>query len=165
MSQIVSVKISDNSDKVKVLLQKQIGDALEAVGIQAEGYAKLELETKPRRVDTGLLRNSITHAVSGKPAAIKSYHSDPNHAVTAATKRAGTAGMPVDPPMEGHYSGTAPDDPVTKKAVYIGTNVKYAIYVHNGTRKMKANRFLKNAIIKNKDTLKAIFETYLKQAP
>lgn len=158
-------KIVDNTAEVLKLKREAVERALEAVGIQAEGYAKLELETKPRRVDTGLLRNSITHAVSGKPAAISSYQSDPNHAVTAATKRAGTAGKPVDPPQEGHYSGTAPDDPDDKKAVYIGTNVKYAIYVHNGTRKMRANRFLKNAITKNKDRLKAIFEDELKQAP
>jgi len=151
MSQVVSVKISDHSDKVKVLLQMQIGDALEAVGLEAEKFAKLELETKPRRIDTGLLRNSITHAVSGKPAAVSTYSAD-------KPKEDGKT-------ETGHYFGKAPDDPVTKKAVYIGTNVKYAIYVHNGTRKMKANRFLKNAIVKNKDTLKAIFETYLKQAP
>lgn len=145
-------KIVDNTAEVLKLKREAVERALEAVGIQAEGYAKLELETKPRRVDTGLLRNSITHAVSGKPAAISNYAAD------KPRKEGGEI-------ETGTYSGTAPDDPDDKKAVYIGTNVKYAIYVHNGTRKMKANRFLKNAIVKNKDTLKAIFETYLKQAP
>ena len=29
---------------------------------------------------------------------------------------------------------------------YIGTNVEYGIYVHEGTVKMQANRFLKNAV-------------------
>ena len=43
--------------------EKSIETALEACGLQAEGYAALELENSPRRVDTGLLRNSITHAI------------------------------------------------------------------------------------------------------
>ena len=150
MSEVASVKIIDNSDKIKVLLQGQIGDALEAVGIQAEGYAKLELENHPRRIDTGLLRNSITHAVSGEPAAVSSYHSN------STDKN----GKPIDV-QEGHYSGTAPKDSPIKRAVYIGTNVEYAVYVHNGTMKMKKNAFLKNAVTKHKDEYKAIFKTYL----
>lgn len=52
---------------------------------------------------------------------------------------------------------------VQDNAAYIGTNVEYAIYVHEGTRKMTANRFLKNAIVKNKDTFKAIAESELKK--
>ena len=37
----------------------------------------------------------------------------------------------------------------SEKAVYIGTNVEYGIYVHEGTRFMAANRFLKNACRRN----------------
>ena len=162
MGEVVSVKVTDNSKLVLKLLADQVEVALEAVGIKAEGYAKMELEKYPRRVDTGLLRNSITHAVSGKPAAISSYQSNDNHADTAATRRAGTAGKPVDPPKEGKYEGTAPQDPDTKKAVYIGTNVEYAVYVHNGTMRMKEkNPFLKNAVTKHKDEYKAIFKQHL----
>lgn len=47
-------------------------------------------------------------------------------------------------------------------AVYIGNSVKYAILVHNGTRRMKARRYLKNAVIKYKDEYKAIAEKLLK---
>ena len=36
--------------------------ALEAIGMAAETYAKLNLESNPRRIDTGNLRNSIGHA-------------------------------------------------------------------------------------------------------
>lgn len=36
--------------------------ALEAVGMAAETYAKLNLESNPRRIDTGNLRGSISHA-------------------------------------------------------------------------------------------------------
>ncbi len=45
---------------------------------------------------------------------------------------------------------TAPEE----DAVYIGTNVEYAIYVHEGTLKLRPNRFLKNAVIHNEDQIK-----------
>jgi HK97 gp10 family phage protein len=47
-----------------------------------------------------------------------------------------------------------------EKAVYIGTNVEYAIYVHEGTSRMEPNRFLKNAVARNKDQIK----DYIKKA-
>ncbi len=47
-----------------------------------------------------------------------------------------------------------------EKAVYIGTNVEYAIYVHEGTVNMEANRFLKNAVDRNQDQI----EKYIKDA-
>ena len=46
--------LSDLKDKKRV--------ALEAVGMAAETQAKLNLESNPRRIDTGNLRNSISHA-------------------------------------------------------------------------------------------------------
>jgi len=47
-----------------------------------------------------------------------------------------------------------------EKAVYVGTNVEYAIYVHEGTVNMEANRFLKNAVERNKDQI----DKYIKDA-
>lgn len=49
---------TDHSDEVKKALQEAIERALERCGSQAEGYAK---DLAP--VDTGQLRNSITHKV------------------------------------------------------------------------------------------------------
>ena len=60
----MTVRIIDNTDKIKDAMTDALERALEAVGIQAEGYAKLELENSPRRIDTGNLRNSITYQVS-----------------------------------------------------------------------------------------------------
>ena len=37
----------------------------------------------------------------------------------------------------------------SEKAVYVGTNVSYGIYVHEGTRRMDPNHFLKNAFERN----------------
>ena len=62
----IQVEIQDNSESFKSEFGEKLKTALEAVGLQAEGNAKLEIENMPRRVDTGLLRNSITHTVKGR---------------------------------------------------------------------------------------------------
>ena len=52
----IKVELTDNSPEVIAALKNAIGRALWAVGAAAEGHAK---EKAP--VDTGRLRNSITH--------------------------------------------------------------------------------------------------------
>lgn len=52
------IKITDNSSLVKDEMQMAVIRALEKCGLVAEGYAK-----KLCQVDTGNLRNSITHLV------------------------------------------------------------------------------------------------------
>lgn len=59
------VDIKDNSEAVKRDIAKAISNGLEAIGMTAETYAK---EDCP--VDTGRLRNSITHEVSDKEQAV-----------------------------------------------------------------------------------------------
>ena len=61
----VDVNITDNSGFFKNALPEQIAKALEAIGLTAEGYAKDECP-----VDTGRLRNSISHAVDDNAAYI-----------------------------------------------------------------------------------------------
>lgn len=59
------VEITDNSELVKEEFEAAVLRALEKCGLTAEGYAK-----KLCPVDTGNLRNSITHQVqSAEPAA------------------------------------------------------------------------------------------------
>lgn len=60
----------DNSDEVKQELDRKISAILEAVGIHIEGEAKDELENDPRRVDTGNLKNSISHVVDESDSAV-----------------------------------------------------------------------------------------------
>ena len=107
--------ITDHSDEVLQALAEQKEPALEAAGLQCEGYGMLELENPPRRIDTGNLRNSINHVLSGN------------------------------------------------EAVYIGTNVDYALYVHDGTSRMKPNRFMKNALYSHASEYIKIIEEYLKK--
>lgn len=51
---------------------------------------------------------------------------------------------------------------VDNNTVVVGTNVKYAIYVHQGTRKMAANRFLRNGLSNNREEYAEIWEKCLK---
>lgn len=77
------IVMQDNSADIIELVKKNKERALEAVGIQAEGDVKDEIEILKAK-DTGHLQQSIAHAV----------HDD---------------------------------------SVEVGTNVEYAVYVHEGT--------------------------------
>jgi phage gpG-like protein len=60
-------EVTDNSDEVLRLLQAAKARALEKIGLTAEGYA-----VKMCPVDSGRLKNSITHTVEGDDAYIGS---------------------------------------------------------------------------------------------
>ena len=53
---------SNNVEQLLSDLKDKKSVALEAVGMAAETYAKTNLESNPRRIDTGNLRGSISHA-------------------------------------------------------------------------------------------------------
>lgn len=63
----MKVDYKDYSKEVLAALEKGIKNSLEAIGLTAETYAK---EATP--VDTGRLRNSISHAVDGEAVYIGS---------------------------------------------------------------------------------------------
>lgn len=130
----MDIKITDNSREVIEGKNAAVRRFLEEAGLHLEGQAAKELENDPRRVDTGLLRNSITHALDGESTAIVEYHADKGDG-------------------HGRYVGTAPEEAKGHDAVYVGTNVEYAAYVHEGTRKMTPNRFILNAFERNKEQL------------
>ena len=137
-------KVIDHTQEFNRKLQEAIEIGMEAVGIQAEGEAKDELENDPRHIDTGHLRNSITHKVE----------------------------------VDGN-----------EISAIIGTNLSYAVYVHEGTGKykeggggrkepwvykddlgkwhvtsgMKPNRFLRNAMQHNEKELVEILEREIKK--
>lgn len=113
-----SISFKDNSPEFLKELSNRVDKILEAIGTHLEGEAKEELENSPRRIDTGLLRNSITHALSGEAPAISSYSGDKPSRYEKSQE------IP-----HGSYSGTAPTDPDNARAVYIGSNVEYAAYV------------------------------------
>ena len=57
--------MKDNTDEVLSALERAKKRGLEAIGLTAEGYAK-----KDTPVDTGRLRNSISHATDDEAAYI-----------------------------------------------------------------------------------------------
>ena len=161
----MQVKVTDNSAIFKKAKDEAVARALEAIGLTAERHAK---ERCP--VDTGLLRNSISHAVSGEAPAIKSYKAkygsnrykkgkNAGKRYSASSKNAGTVGV-------GFYSGKTPEEPNGKKAVYIGTNVEYAQKQETGNYKHTtgAAHFLRDAAATHGDEYKRIAEIQLKKA-
>ena len=160
----MEVKITDNSELFKKAKDEAIERALVAVGMTAERHAK---ERCP--VDTGLLRNSITYAISGEAPPIKSYRAtyganrytkgkNAGKRYSASSKNAGAVGV-------GYYKGTAPDDPPSQKGVYIGTNVEYAKKQEEGDYKHQsgASHFLRDAASTHGDEYKRIVERQLKK--
>lgn len=130
---------NDNRQEVLADLDKAIKTALYEVGLEAVTNI-ISISNFPR--DTGLLRNSITFAISGKSPAIKSYQDDKGDG-------------------SGSYTGTAPNDKVP--AVYIGTNVEYAKYVQFGTSNNKHPvDFMFAPLRANLGNYKKIIEKHLK---
>lgn len=54
-------------------------------------------------------------------------------------------------------------DPPTNKGVVVGTNKEYAIWVHEGTRKMRGRPFMKKAILNHKNSYKQVAIRILKE--
>lgn len=102
--------VADNTDQAIEQLDLAIARALEAVGIEAESDA-----ANLCPVDTGRLRNSITHTIDADG-----------------------------------------------KAAIVGTNVEYALYVHEGTSRRKGQPFLTDAVNQNADNYRDIFEEAMK---
>lgn len=135
----------DNTNEVLAAMSQNISRALEACGQQAEGYAKLNCP-----VDTGYLRNSITHALAGGSTSISSYQND------GYSRR---TGQPVAS-KTGSYSGSVGNG--DENAVYIGSNASYAAYTEYGTQRHAPQPFLKPAVADHVEEYKRIIETYLK---
>jgi len=134
----MEVKITDNSEVFKNAKDEAVQRALEAIGLTAERHAK---ERCP--VDTGRLRNSITHA-------------------TSQYKGQGTY---ADNQGNGFSDAYAQGEP-EKNAVYIGTNVEYAriqelsdSYHHASG----AAHFLRDAATTHGDEYRRIAEIQLKK--
>ena len=149
----MSIRTNDNTDEVIRRMKKAFERGLKACGMTAEAYAKDTLTDEVYSVDeskidyvlTGRLRNSITYAIGGKSANIKSYKAD----------KAGYKG--------GSYSGKAPEE--DKPYVAVGTNVKYAIGIEEGThRKKGAVHFLLKAASEHQEEYENLIKESMENA-
>lgn len=138
------VKMTDNTDELLKELEFLEEKALVTVGGEAEGDAKIEIESSPRRVDTGRLRNSITWATRTEHSEVDTNLEKPNDDASA------------DDGVNSSQAG--------EREVVIGTNVEYAAKVHEGDAKegLDPNRFLRNAIERNSEKYRGIIDDTLR---
>lgn len=132
----MSIKITDNSEEVKAAMQAAAIRALEKCGLTAEGYAK-----KLCPVDTGNLRNSVTHTVdSGEPTAYVGTNSEYGIYVEFGT---------------GKYAEVGGGRPTP----WVYQDAKGNWHRTDGS---KAQPFIKPAVANHKGTYKNIIENELK---
>ena len=145
--QVESLSFKDNSTLFFKELEKAAESALNAVGGQAVKYAVFKAPT-----DTGLLKNSLTYALDGEQPKKTKYKAD----------RPKTEGGKIE---RGSYDGAIPDEGHFKRAVYIGTNVPYAVYQEYGTSGMKkwSGPYLRPAATEHTAEYKAIIKEHLKK--
>lgn len=135
--------MQDNTEQAKKELDSKMKQLVEIIGGLAEGYAK---DLCP--VDTGLLRNSITHVDGEGKLKIRKYTDD-------AGKNSGQ-----------YPNGSFPQGAESSKyTAIIGTNVQYAPYQELGAPNigLKPQPFLRPAIENHKQEYKSLIEDMLKQ--
>lgn len=138
----------DNSSNADRRLQAAIERALEMAGGIVESAAK-EILTANKSVDTGLLRNSITHAIGGEYPAIDQYSNN-----AGGTSK---SGKKIEEKI-GTYDQPAPRDTGNERSVYIGTNVEYAPFVELGTSRSTAKPYLRPAVEQSKEKIRRAFQ-------
>lgn len=156
MAKMTEVKLTDYSPEVLKQMEEQVLLGLELIGQEAEGNAKGECP-----VDTGLLRNSIAHALAGEQPSIgKSYKGTNKKARTYKADKPDKNGVV----RSGTYTGKTPKKQ-GEHSVYIGSNVEYAVDVEfNATKKHDTGKahFLKDAATTHTDQYKEIMKLALK---
>lgn len=140
-----NIEYRDHTEEVLSALEAAIKRGNEAIGMTAEGHAKKKI-TAAGAVDTGRLRNSITYALAGEEAHVKSY-------------KANKGGKDRETYT---YDGTA--EGKKGSGVYIGTNVEYAVFVENGAQGRTAVHFLQDAATGHTDQYKKLMEDSMKNA-
>lgn len=133
-------ELTDNSKDVLNTLEEKINTALELCGLVAEGYA-----ARLCPVDTGRLRNSITHVTNKNSGMAKSFTYDVDAGKGKTISVTDTTILVAE-----------------ENQVTIGTNVEYAPYVEMGTVKTKAQPFLGPSITNHISQYEQIVEQTLK---
>lgn len=120
------MQLQDFSQEVLKQLNEACDKALYRIGLKGVEGAVNNITTPPNQaVDTGRLRASISFVAHGG----------------GESQNKGA--------QEADYITGTPDELCT----IIGTNVNYAVYVHEGTRKMQARPFLRDGINSVKDDM------------
>lgn len=165
----IKIEIQDNIDAFKREFEEKLKTALEAVGLQAEGNAKLEIANMPPRVDSGHLRDSITHKVKQDENAVyignNTYYAIYVHEGTGKYATEGSTGDGWWVYVKGSTSskisahGKRYTEAQARRVVAYLRSKGLDAHMTQG---MKPNRFLTNAMEKHRDEYKKIIETILK---
>lgn len=145
-------------------LDAKIYTALEACGLQAERYAKLKCP-----VDTGRLRNSITHVVSGSPARTHSYTVSYRSKYDKASYDEKGKRKKVDAAVlsENTRYENIPATPKKPYTMWLGTNVQYGNIIETGAIVRGKHRpprpYIKPALSEHASIYKAIILAYLRR--
>lgn len=147
----IDIKLIDNSGEILRHFERNLAAGLEAIGLQAERYAK---EGAP--VDTGRLRNSITHTTAQNAGQSYSYS---YRAVSKTENPTKEMLKQTNTDKETHRSGAKPNE------VYVGTNVEYAAAQETNdyySHTVGGAHFLKNAAANHGDVYEKILKKQLK---
>ena len=164
----IKIDIQDNTEEFKKEFGEKLKTALEAVGMQAEGNAKLEIENLPRRVDTGLLRNSITHRVINENSvvigsntyyAVYVHEGTGKYAVNGSTSDGWWVYVKGSTSSKISAHGKRYTEAQARRIVAFLKSKGLDAHMTQG---MKPNRFLTNAMEKHRDEYKKIIETIMK---
>lgn len=135
----MSVRFTDNSERVLKAMEKAKHNALTAIGMTAETNAKKHI-TDAKAVDTGYARNSITYAVAGGQAGTGSYRAD---------RAKGN-----QPLKTGNYSGSM--EGKKDEFVAIGSNVPYFPVIELGGQSRTAHHILRKAATEHSEQYKQL---------
>lgn len=142
----LDIKIEqDNSKEILNELHDALERALEKIGQVAEGHAKLYL-TMSDAVDTGRLRNSVSHATHTNIQSLEYSWSESKKG--RKVKGGSDSTVPKGAPEENH--------------VVIGTNVEYGPIIEFGAKGRAPRPYLKPAIADHIQDYRAIIEEELK---
>lgn len=125
----IEVKVTDNSAELAKSINNRVPVILDACGLEAEKFAK-----KGARVDTGRYRASITHTVSGQGGKVHEYKDNDGQSFTEDIRAV----------------------PENESAMYVGTNVDYAMYLEH------LDHTIKNSIADHISEYKKIIKEGLK---
>lgn len=161
----------NNINAVENIIEGSALRGLEVCGIQIENYGRTNL-TINGSVDTGLLRNSLAHAISGEvPSIGSSYASGSRNRGTLRKARSYKANKPDENGdiKKGTYTRAAPKKVKGDLRVYVGTNVYYAPYVEMGHRQnvgqfvAKLGKRLVAPFVKAKPFLRPAFTEHIQE--
>ena len=142
----MSIKVkNDNTGETISEMRAAAEKAMEIIGMKMEGYAKLFL-TESDAVDTGRLRNSISHATRFDSKS-KSY-------------RWGDSSKGRD--VKGGSDSTDPHSTPKELTAVVGTNVEYARFIELGSLGQEPRPYLKPSVTEHIGEYRQIIKKELK---